>query len=178
MSAETIRDRICQYFGGTYDTTTRTYRAPQIAGLGVTRKSWAKRDDHRDYYLNMAPGTATGSQLVAQVAAGTEKRVAFGGATSGGKKVTYDIDLHFYIRSTAGYAEDVQDDSFALLDAALARLRADRTCGSGGLEQGGFQIGEGADLGLSWEMSQARSTAEGTRAYLRIYFQATEYVEA
>lgn len=178
MSAASVLNQLGVYFGGTYDTATRSYRTPQISGLGVVRRAWAKNDDKADYYLGMSPGTATGSQLVIQLAGGDEQRVAFGGATSGGKKVTYDVELNFFIRSSAGYAEDAQDDAYALRDAAIAHLRADRTCGSGGFEVGGFQVGEGTDLGLTWSLSQARSSAQETKAYLLLTFQATEYVEA
>jgi hypothetical protein len=44
-----------------------------------------------------------------------------------------------------------------LKDAIFARLRADRTCGSGGFEAGGFHMGEGGEPWFRWGMGQAKT---------------------
>ena len=77
--------------------------------------------------------------------------------------------------------EDIQDYAYALRDAIFARIRADRTCGSGGFEAGygvGFQIGEGGDPWLGWELAVATSSAEASKSYLLITCDANEYAQA
>lgn len=184
MSATSVLNQLCVYFGGPYDAGTHTYRTPQITvpgmAVGVIRRAWAKRDDHADYYLG-ATGIFTGCQIVVQLDSGRESRAAVGGATSGLKHVQHDVEMHCFIRSSASYAEDTQDSTYALLDAIRARIEADRTCGSGGFEAGvgvGFQVGEGGAPHLQWHTSAGRSSAEETKAYLNIHFAADEYVMA
>jgi hypothetical protein len=178
VTAVIVRDTICQFFGGPYDAATRTYRTPQVAGLGVVRRAWAKNDDHNDYYLGMPPGTACGSQMVVQLGDGHEQRVAMAGATSGYKKVAYAVTLNLFLRGEVAYAEDAQDSWYALRDALIAKIRTDRTCGSGGFEAGGFQVGEGGEPWIRWHMEEANTSEELSLGYLSIEFEAHEYVEA
>lgn len=181
MSVQSVLNQLCVYFGGPFDTATRTYRTPQVTGLGVVRRAWAKRDDHAEYLVGMPPGSANGSQMVVQIEDGEESRVAVGGAVSGVKRLSHAVQLHCFIRSTERYAEDTQDYGYALRDAILAHIRADRTCGSGGFEAGygvGFQVGEGGEPWIRWHLSQTRSSAEESKAYLLITFDANEYAQA
>lgn len=174
MTAQTVLNQFAVYFGGPYDAATRTYRTPQLPGLGVVRRAWAKDDVHADYLLNMQAGTESGSQMVVQLSDGESMRRALGV-----KRVHYHVELHVFIRSVAAYAEDVQDYGYALRDAIVARIEADRTCGSGGFEAGGFQVGEGeGDMWLRWEFGQSATNAQLTQAYLRIDTTAVEYIQA
>lgn len=177
MSAASALDALCRFFGGTYDAATHTYRTPQVSGLGVVRRAFAKRDDHVDYTLG-APGVANGCQMVIQLGSGSERRVAVAGASSGLKQVRHLADLHCFIRSTAAYAEDAQDYAYGLLDGIRNRVHGDRTCGTGGFEVGGIQAGEGDEPEFDWEMSVAESHAELTKMYLKVTFDIVEYVQA
>jgi hypothetical protein len=145
VSASSVLTGLCTYFGGAFDPSTRTYRTPQIAGLGTTRHGFVKLVDEADFYLGMAPGTATGSQLIVYLTNSTEKRIA-NPAVLGWKEVRWSVELWFFCLSKQRYAEDASLDVYALRDAAIARIHADPTCGSGGYEVGKFQIGEGAPL--------------------------------
>ena len=176
MTVTAVRNQLCVFFGGTYDTVTRTYRTPQVVGLGAVRRAFAKRDDHVDYTLGQV--TDHGCQMVVQLSEGSERRIAAAGPTLGLKERRHRIDLHCFIRSTAAFAEDAQDYADTLREAILDRIHADRTCGSGGFEVGGFQVGEGSGVDIDWHLSQASTVVELTKFYLLITTTALENIQA
>lgn len=178
MTAIDVRNSICAYFGGVYDPTSRSYRTPQIAGLGAVRRAAPKRMDAADFTLGQPAGTANGSIMIVYVPAGSEHRVAVAGATSGIKQVDYTVGVELLIRSTAGYAEDAQDYAYTLLDAVIAHIRTDRTCGTGGFEAGGLQVGEGESPRFDWAMSPPETSAEVTKLTVWLELDAREYVYA
>lgn len=180
MTAVSVANQLCTYFGGAYDAGTHSYRTPQITVPGLTmgavRRAKPKRFDQADYFLG-APGTGLGCQIFIFIKPGSESREGFGGATAGLKKVSHSVEMFGLIRSSAAYAEDVEDALHALQDAVRARFHADRTCGSGGIEAGGFQIGETPPW-IRWHESEVESTAERTEALLPFSFEAHEYIIA
>ena len=180
MTTQTVLDQLCVYLGGPYDAAQRIYhQTPQVvSGLYSVRRAWAKQEDAAQYLYGAPPGTKSGCAMVVQIPDGSEQRVAVGGAVSGVKRLAHVVELHGFIRSSELYAEDSQDFGYALRDAIFARIRADRTCGSGGFEVGGFQVGEGGQPWLRWHLSQAATRAELTKLYLRIDFEAHEYIQA
>lgn len=172
-----VRDGICRWFGGSYDPTTRTYRTPQVAGLGVVRRARPKREDNADYYLGApSSGALMGSQMFVHVDSGVEQRAATAGAFGGLKLLESAVVLHVFMRSTTEWAEDAQDAFYDLLEALKTRLREDRCLGSGGFENGGFDVGEGAPW-LRWSMAPAETSAEMTQGYLALEFEARYYEE-
>lgn len=177
MGAIEVIDGLCRYFGGPFDADTRSYRTPQVAGLGAVRRAFPKRDDKIDYTLGAA-GAEHGCVMTVQLSHGEERRVAVAGPESGLKRVEYLAELHCFIRSTAAYAEDAADYAHGLRDALIAHVHADRTCGSGGFEVGGFQVGEGDGPRLEWDLSPAESHSELTKLYLAIRFDVLEFIQA
>lgn len=176
MSASTVLNQLCVYFGGAYDYDSRSYRSPRVDGLGTVRRAFSKRVDHVDYTLDDIADN--GALMVVQLSHGDERRVAFGGATSGVKRRHFQADFHVFVRSTAAFAEDAHDFTLDLLDAIIARVHLDRTCGSGGFENGGFQVGEGDAPGFEWDLAPAETAAELTKLYLHITTDVLEYVQA
>jgi hypothetical protein len=176
MTAAVVLDQLCTFFGGAYDPDTRTYRDPQVAGLGAVRRAFPKRDDK--IYYTLGATTDHGCVMVVQLRHGDERRIAVGGATSGVKQCRYLAELHCFIRSTAAYAEDAYDYACDLREAIIARVHGDRTCGSGGIEVGGFQVGEGDSPRFEWDLPPAETHAELTKLYLHIAFDVLEYVQA
>lgn len=182
MSSSSVVDQICKFFGGPYVAAFKYYGTPQVTGLGAVRRALPKDADATQWYLGMPDGTESGSVMRVRVQTGAETRVAFAGATSGGKKVAHNVELLVQVRSTARDAEDVEDYTRSLLDAIRDHIHADRTCGSGGLEVGGFQAGEdyegpGTDV-IEWEMSEVDTSAGGSKQTLAIRFSASEYIQA
>lgn len=184
MSTPSVLNQLGVYFGGLYDATLRRYGTPQVTGLGAVRRGKAKRLDPAEFYLGMSadPTPANGAVMFVHELGGTERRVAVAGATDGVKKVTHDVELEIWCRSTEAYAEDASDAVYALKEAIFARIHADRTCGSGGFEAGGFQVGEDREGGgtpfLAWEIAGPETSAEVTKHTLTVAFTATEYIHA
>lgn len=183
MSAFSVADQICRFFGGTYDPTTHTYRSPQIyppgVVMGAIRRARPKRLDLSDYFLGINRfGASVGCQVYVRLFGGREIREGFGGATAGMKQVRHDVVMNCMLRSDADYAEDVGDGMYSLLDTIRNYIHTDRTMGSGGIENNGFMVGEGGLPGISWTMSDVVSTAEKSEALLRVMFTADEFIQA
>lgn len=187
--AGTVADGICRYFGGAYVPEEHSYRTPQISVAGmagpVFRRSPPKRDDHAaDYGLGggAAAGIAIGCCTLVMVERGLEKRVAVAGAVSGLKQVSWTVRMHSFIRATVAYVEDAQDAVYSLLDAIRGHIEADRTCGTGGFEAGygnGFQVGEGGEPWMRWEISPLMTTGKDlSKGYLLVEFAADQYIQA
>lgn len=170
-----VRDGVCRWFGGTYDERTRSYRTPQVELLGAVRRGRPKSMDAIDFYLG-APGAGAvmGSQMLVHVDSGEELRAATAGAFGGLKLLSSAVMLHVFMRSNAEYAEDAQDSFYELLENLKRRIREDRCMGTGGWEQGGFDIGESAPW-LRWSMAPPEGSAEVTSGYLVIQFDARYY---
>lgn len=179
MSAASTADSVARYFGGSYDPVTRTYRSPQIYPQGIVvgavRRARPKRLDAADYFLGRF-GAPAGCQIYVRLFGGKEIREGFGGSIAGMKRVAHDVALHCLIRSDSGYAEDLQDGMYSLLDAIRNYIHTDRTLGTGGIENNGIMVGEGTPIG--WTMSDVVSTAEKSEALLRITFTAIEFIQA
>jgi hypothetical protein len=178
MTTQTILDQICQFFGGPYDSAQRIYhQSPQlVTGVYTVKRAWWKQEDNTAYLLGASTGTRSGCALIVQIEDGTEERETPG--QPGIKKAAHAVSLHGYVRSTEAYAEDAQDFAYGIKDALIARIHADRTCGSGGFEVGGFQVGEGGSPWIRWRVRQGRTTAELTKIYVGVYFEAHEYLQA
>jgi hypothetical protein len=177
VSVTAALDGICRYFGGAYDAPSRTYRSPQVSGVGVVRRAFAKRDDHADYFHGMSPGTRTGSVMVVTIYRSNEFRVSLGGAHGGMKQRNFEVELACFIRSRTEHAEDAQDDVYALQDAIVEHIRLDRTLG-GAVFQAGEHIDRAANDGISFDYGQPETKAELTKSFLSVTFSACEFVEA
>lgn len=181
MTARDVADKVATYFGGTYDAPTRSYRtipAPLLAaGLSLVKRGFSKRDDFADYFIGQAPGAMTGAMMIVYVPDDQDRRIALP-AVQGRRKVHYAIELHCFVWSKAPYAEDVTDFVYDLGDAIVARIRLDPTLGTGGIETGNFQVGEGSEDGggsITRHRDQAETTSDTTKAYLLISFEAHAY---
>lgn len=176
MSPAAILDQLCQFFGGPYDAGTHTYRTPTVTNLSVVRRAFPKRLDSAEFFIGKPPGTGTGAQMTVMLPDGGSRRIAAPAVTGGRRRVRQAVDCHCYIWSTAGYAEDTQDFAYTLLAQILAKIYTDPTCGSGGFEQAGFQVGEGDAPDINWEYSQAETNIdEVTQGYLLMQFEAHTY---
>lgn len=176
-STTTVADQICQFFGGTYDSALHFYHPPTVAGLSTVRRAWPKQDDGSEYFYGQPLGTATGTVMVVWISGGHDHRVALP-AIQGRRKTHYSVDLNCYILSTAAFAEDCQEFGYALRDALFTKIRTDPTLGTGGIENGAFQVGEGSEDGggeIAWTYEQGETVDEVTKAYLQVSFEAHAY---
>ena len=178
MSIQTVLHGICLYYGGAYDEPTRTYRSSPLSsyGVGVVRRAWASDNNQADYFLGQDAGARTGCMLIPWIPRSTETRFAVGGEHGGQKNVVYEVQLACYIRSRTAYAEDAQDDVYALRDALVEHLRADRTLGGAV-----FEAGEAVDGGrgsIDFDYGQPETKAQLTKSFLLMTFPALEIVQA
>lgn len=184
MSTTAVKHQIARYFGGDYDEQARAYLSSPVPGLGAVRRARGKRTNKRELHGGM--GTEQhGSTMLVHLQSGSERRVAFAGATQGMKRATYEVVLHVFLHSTARAAEDAQDAFDQLRDALFDHFRADRTLGSGGFEAtlpdgsrdpGGFQAAEGENGELRWEMDPVETAGTVTRGYLVVAFDVDQYL--
>lgn len=187
MPAASIANQICTFFGGAYDSTTHTYRTPQITvpnASPVLRRAAAKRDDHQsDYYAVATPGMPVGCLIIVLLEGGGDTREAPG--KPGIREVRYTVRMHAFLRCLVPYSEDAQDTQYALLDAVKAKLYTDPTAGSGGFEAGygqGFQVGEASHGGqpwFRWQLSPIDTTErELSKGYLLMEYDAVEFAQS
>lgn len=173
---QTVRDQICQWFGGSYDAASRSYRDPQVTNLGIVKRSRSKSENESDYFLGQpASGAVMGSMMYVSVVSGVETREAINGAHAGLKLLRSQVNLHCFLRSLSEFAEDAEDAFFQFLEDTKTRLRQDRSLGSGGWELGGFVAGEGG-TGLRWQMRPPEVVSEMTTAEL-IFSFSVDYFE-
>jgi hypothetical protein len=178
-----LLDKACAYLAGaSYDATNRWYpagAAPPIPYVYIVKRAYPKDWNARNFVYG-APVDSQPVGALAMVVLGDtgahEQRIAVAGA-SGIKKVMVDMEIRCHIRANTAHAEDVEDAIMSIVDGMLARIRADKTMGSGGFETGGFQVAETAPW-LAWRRSKVESTAGISKAYLVFMTEAHYYVQA
>lgn len=176
MSIQSVLDGICTYFGGAFDPDTRTYRSSPVAMVGVVRRAWATDDILSDYFNGQGDGARTGCQIVMWIPRSSEQRFALGGEHGGMKNVRYQVEAACYIRSRTPHAEDAQDDVYALRDALVEHMRADRTLGGACFEAG--EAVDGGQGSIDVEYGQPETKAGLTKSFALMSFTALEIVQA
>lgn len=159
MSRATVRAAVAAFFA-----------APAVANLNKVYTSFPKRMNAGDFLVGQAAGTKSGAVAVIFVGREIERRVAMGGATSGKKRVDYDVDLEVFLRSVEQTAEAAMDAYDAVVDAIKVKLRTDRVIGAGATV---FQAGEAT---LDGEHEMPRRTVDGTDIAGRVTFEVSEFL--
>lgn len=131
MSRQDVRTGIATYFGGSTLDDRGFYRPTPLAALGLAgvRAYWTDRfDDNRDYFDGLTAPATFGVIMAVNLTTTTERRLAIGGTLDR----PYAVDLYlFYYATTTPPPEAVQASMDDLLDAIVARMRADPTLGMG-----------------------------------------------
>lgn len=172
---DAILDRICQYLGGAYSASEHSYTTPTVAGVTRVRRGFDKVDDFAQFFPSGTSGQLTGCQVIVFFPQGREMRKTLP-AVTGRKHRRATVELHCYFWSTAPYVEDCQDTVDDVRDALIAKLRADPTCGSGGIEAGQFHVGIPDDNGAGGDIDWAKGVPEtvdqgATKQFLLITFE-------
>lgn len=141
-----VRAAVASYFGGTKDTANHArYTGGAIAALGAVYATPPQKFSAEDLRLGVPVGTPGGAVATIRLDKAKESRVA-GSRGAGIKRIAYDAILdvyHHYLLEDTGLATEDLD---VLLDAIVARLRADPT-----LAGTVFSAGEG-DISLTGGM--------------------------
>lgn len=159
----------------TVRATIAAYFAPvNVAGLTTTYRSRPKLITAQAYGL--AAGGGSGAVLVIHLPNADEKRMAMGGAVSGGKFDIHEVSMELMFQSMKVDSMAAMDDYDALIDAFKARFRADRTLGSAdGVPI--WQAGEGPN-GIKHEGGLPVLGKQNTIINSVIRFDAYEWIEA
>jgi hypothetical protein len=105
----------------------------------------------------------------------SETRIALGGATSGKKRIDYDVVLQVFHHSMQNNAEDAMDDLDATIDALKDYLRADHRFG----DTSGNIIWQGAEPAIDVEYSEPSTSDRGaTETWVVLRFQVTQIYTA
>lgn len=101
------------------------------------------------------PGAASGSVIYIDLQDQSERRAAFGGATSGVKFRLYKVSLINFFRSKKPDAQDVGADHDAFLDSLVAAVQASRTAGGAVFQWGEGDALQGTDITVRSDMPRA-----------------------
>lgn len=97
-------------------------------GLGTTYRARPKNVPAEAFQLGAGGGS--GAVLVVHLTRDDEHPVTIGPETAAQKFNVHDVTVEVFFQSTKDDAMVAMDDHDALIDALMARLRADRTLGS------------------------------------------------
>lgn len=149
MSREDVRVGLAKYFGGDTVDARGFYRPSPLKSSGLSGVlpyfvSYDNRiDDNRDYFEGLDAGATFGAVMCVHLAMSTETRLAIGGILNR----PYGTELYLWYYATRPPSTAAQSAFDDLLDAVVARIRADSTLGMGvnsGASTVVTQAGEGA----------------------------------
>lgn len=133
MTRQDVRTGIATYFGGTVLDGRGFYRPSPLKSLGLSGVlpyfvSYDGRvDDNRDYFEGLDAGARFGAVMSVHLAAMTETRLTIGGTLN--RPYNAELYLWWYTDQPPTTAAQATFDD--LLDAVVARIRADPTLGMG-----------------------------------------------
>lgn len=116
---------------------------PNVTGINTVYRGFPTVVPGPAFFNAATPGAMSGCVAMVFIAGETETRKAFGGPTSGQKRVDYDVEIHLRYRSVKPPALgsdaglEATDDFDSIVDALKTRIRSDRTAGSGNVWQWG-----------------------------------------
>lgn len=148
-----------------------------LSGASITNLNqvWTSFPKQLNYQLNATAGQKTRAQVVVYIEHENEYRIALGGATSGKKRIDYDIALQVFTHSMQSNSEDSMNDFDAIIDGIKDRLRSDHRFG----DSTGNLIWQGAEPQLSVDYSEpAMSDRGATEIWAVIRFQVTQIITA
>jgi hypothetical protein len=139
-----IRQGIATYFGGaTFDAAHQIYRPTPLAaaGLGGVRTFMPVIVTGEDRMIGLTAGSSMGAVMGVWLGESAEKRLTIGGTLDR----PYAVHLMIWHLSMGPITEDAQSHIDDLVEAIVARIRADPTLGMGPDSSGPkvTQAGEG-----------------------------------
>ena len=111
---------------------------PNVLGLNQTFRAFPK---FIDWQVNSLPGQQYLTAAVVHIESDDETRLAIGGATSGIKRVDYQLAIQIFFHALYGEAEDAQDAFEDLIENLKELLRSDHQFG----DPSGTLVWQGAE---------------------------------
>lgn len=128
-----------------------------------------------NYQVNSQAGQKSRAAAVVFIERETETRIALGGATSGKKRLDYDVAIQVFHHSFQPNAEVAMDDFDLTVDGVKDWLRSDHRFG----DTSGQLIWQGAEPIIDVEYSEPLSSERGaTETWAVIRFQVTQIYTA
>jgi hypothetical protein len=143
-----------------------------IATLNQIFTSFPKRIN---YQVNAQPGQMSRAAAVIFIASERETRLAIGGATSGWKKVDFQIVLQIFHHSVQNNAEDAMTDFDTLIDSIKNTLRASHNFG----DTSQVNVWQGAEPVIDCLYGEPSTSDSGaTETFAEIRFDVTQMIQA
>jgi hypothetical protein len=145
---------------------------PPIADLNQVFTSFPKQ-------INFQTGSTAGQKsraaAVIFISSELENRIALGGATSGKKRIDYEVVVQVFHHSMQRDSQDAMDDFDSTVDNIKNRLRSDHRFGN----PNGNIIWQGAEPIISADYGEPSSSDRGvTETWASIRFVVTEIIDA
>lgn len=145
---------------------------PPIPTLNQVFVSFPKRIN---YQVNSTPGELSRAAVVVFISSEIENRLAIGGATSGWKRVDYNVILQIFQHSMVRNSEDAMTAFDTLIDNIKTRLRSDHNFG----DSTGVLVWQGAEPLINGRYGEPSTTKEGaTETFAELEFVVTEMIQA
>jgi hypothetical protein len=119
------------------------FSPPAVAGLNKVYRAEPKVIQGQDFFAGAATGVGTGAVGVVHIEKESESRRALGGATSGKKRIDYEVAMILRFRSDLTSGTAAMDAYDTMVENFKVKLRSDRTIGSGVV----FSAGEAGEQG-------------------------------
>jgi hypothetical protein len=128
-----------------------------------------------NFQVNAQAGQRSRAAAIVFIERETESRIALGGATSGKKRVDYDVAIQVFHHSLQSNAEDAMDDFDGTVDGLKDWLRSDHRFG----DTSGQLVWQGAEPVIDVEYSESLTSERGaTETWAVVRFQVTQIYTA
>ena len=143
-----------------------------IDGLGQVFSSFPKRIN---FQTNSVPGQKSRAAAVVFIENETEYRLALGGATSGVKRLDYEVAVQVFHHSVWDDPQKAMDDFDNLIDGIKDRLRSDHRFG----DATGVLVWQGAEPGIDVSYGVPKTVDGGAvETWAALRFQVSQVFNA
>ena len=145
---------------------------PNVDGINQVFTSFPKRIN---FQVNALPSQKNRCAAVIFIESEREERIAVGGATSGWKRVDYQIAIQLFHHSVENSAEDAMDDFDNVVDALKNRIRSDHRFG----DVSGTLVWQGAEPRIDTSYGEPSSSdGTATEIWAQVRFDVTQMIQA
>ena len=145
---------------------------PNVDGINQVFTSFPKRIN---FQVNALPSQKSRCAAVIFIESEREERIAVGGATSGWKRVDYQVAIQLFHHSVENSAEDAMDDFDNVVDALKNRIRSDHQFG----DVSGTLVWQGAEPRIDTSYGEPSSSdGTATEIWAQVRFDVTQMIQA
>ena len=154
------------------NTIATFIQPPNVNGINQVFTSFPKRID---FQVNALPSDVSRCAAVVFIESERENRLAIGGATSGIKRVDYQIAIQLFHHSMQRNPVDAMDDFDNVIDNLKERLRSDHQFG----DSSGYLVWQGAEPVITTSYGEPMSNnGNTTETWAVVRFDVTQMIQA